>query len=33
MIKLEDYRTEKALPAEMRTPERIALSYAFDMQK
>ena len=33
MIKLADYRTEKALPAEMRTPERIALAYAFDMQK
>lgn len=33
MIKLADYRTEKALPAEMRTPERIALSYAYDQQK
>ncbi len=33
MIKLADYRTEKALPAAMRTPERIALAYAFDMQK
>ena len=33
MIKLVDYRTENALPAEMKTPERIALSYAFDRQK
>lgn len=33
MIKLADYRTENALPSEMKTPERIALSYAFDMQK
>lgn len=33
MIKLIDYRTENALPSEMKTPERIALSYAFDMQK
>ncbi len=33
MIKLADYSTEKALPAEMRTAERIALSYAFDVQK
>ena len=33
MIKLADYRTEKALPAEMRTPERIALAYAYDRQK
>jgi len=33
MIKLVDYRTENALPAEMKTAERIALSYAFDQQK
>lgn len=33
MIKLSDYRTQNALPAEMKTPERIALSYAFDRQK
>lgn len=33
MIKLVDYRTENALPSEMKTPERIALSYAFDRQK
>lgn len=33
MIKLVDYRTENALPAEMKTAERIALSYAFDRQK
>lgn len=33
MIKLADYRTEKAFPVEMRTPEQIALAYAFDMQK
>ncbi len=33
MIKLSDYRTEIALPAEMKTPERIALSYAYDQQK
>lgn len=33
MIKLVDYRTENALPAEMKTPERVALSYAFDQQK
>ena len=33
MIKLADYRTENALPSEMKTPERIALSYAFDVQK
>ena len=33
MIKLSDYRTQDALPAEMKTPERIALSYAFDRQK
>lgn len=33
MIKLVDYRTENALPSEMKTPERIALSYAFDQQK
>ena len=33
MIKLSDYRTQGALPVPMRTPERIALSYAFDRQK
>lgn len=33
MIKLVDYKTENALPSEMKTPERIALSYAFDKQK
>lgn len=33
MIKLSDYKTQNALPIQMRTPERIALSYAFDRQK
>ena len=33
MIKLVDFQTWKAFPAEMRTPERIALAYAFDRQK
>lgn len=33
MIKLADYCTEKAFPAEMRTAERIALAYAYDNQK
>ena len=33
MIKLADYQTWKAFPAEMRTPERIALAYAYDRQK
>lgn len=33
MIKLSDYKTQNALPAEMKTPERTALSYAFDEQK
>lgn len=33
MIKLADYESAKAFPAEMRTPERIALAYAFDRQK
>lgn len=33
MIKLSDYRTQDALPTEMKTAERIALSYAFDEQK
>ena len=33
MIKLVDYKTENALPSEMKTPERMALSYAFDKQK
>lgn len=33
MIKLSDYLTETAFPPEMRSPERIALAYAFDMQK
>lgn len=33
MIKLYDYKTQSALPAEMQTPERIALAYAFDKQK
>lgn len=33
MIKLSDYRTQDALPGEMKTPERIALSHAFDRQK
>ena len=33
MIKLSDYQTQTAIPTEMRTAERIALSYAFDNQK
>lgn len=33
MIKLVDYQTWKAFPAEMRMPERIALAYAYDRQK
>lgn len=33
MISLYDYRTEDALPAEMRTPERLATCRAFDAQK
>lgn len=33
MIKLVDFQTRKAFPAEMRTPERIALAYAYDRQK
>lgn len=33
MIKLSDYQTQGALPAEMKTPERAALAYAFDRQK
>lgn len=33
MIKLYDYRTETALPAEMKTAERMALAYAYDRQK
>lgn len=33
MIKLSDYPTETAFPAEMKTTERIALAYAFDRQK
>lgn len=33
MISLYDYRTEDALPAEMKTPERLASCRAFDMQK
>lgn len=33
MIKIADYPTENALPTEMKTPERIALSYSFDRQK
>ncbi len=33
MIKSSDYKTQSALPIQMRTPERIALSYAFDRQK
>lgn len=33
MIKLEDFQTKDALPAEMKTAERLALSYAFDRQK
>lgn len=33
MISLYDYRTEDALPAEMKTPERLASCRAFDAQK
>ena len=33
MISLKDYRTEDALPTEMKTIERRALAYAFDRQK
>lgn len=33
MIKLSDYPTETAFPAEMKSAERIALAYAFDQQK
>ncbi len=33
MIKLAEYESAKAFPAEMKTPERIALAYAFDRQK
>ena len=33
MIKLSDYLTETAFPPEMKSPERIALAYAFDIQK
>lgn len=33
MIKLGDFQTKDALPAEMKTVERLALSYAFDRQK
>lgn len=33
MIKLSDFRTENALPAEMKTAERKSLTYAFDRQK
>lgn len=33
MTKLVDFQTWKAFPAEMRTPERIALAYAYDRQK
>lgn len=33
MISLHDYRTEDALPAEMKTPERLASCRAFDIQK
>lgn len=33
MIKLSDFRTENALPAEMKTAERKSLAYAFDRQK
>lgn len=33
MIKLADYQTKSALPSEMKTAERNALSYAFDQQK
>ncbi|NBH12766.1 hypothetical protein D3Z36_00845 [Lachnospiraceae bacterium] len=33
MIKLSDYKTETAFPAEMKTVERMALAYAYDRQK
>lgn len=33
MIKLLDYCTETAFPIDMKSPERIALAYAFDQQK
>ena len=33
MIKISDYRTETAFPAEMKTVERMALAYAYDRQK
>lgn len=33
MISLHDYRTEDALPAEMKTPERLASCRVFDIQK
>lgn len=33
MIKLSDYRTVTAFPAEMKTVERMALAYAYDRQK
>jgi P2-related tail formation protein len=33
MINLYDYKTENALPSEMKTAERKALSYAYDQQK
>ena len=33
MIRLSDYRTETAFPAEMKTAERMALAYAYDRQK
>lgn len=33
MIKLADYHTDSAFPAEMRTAERTALAHAFDIQK
>ena len=31
MISLHDYRTEDALPAEMKTPERLASCRVFDI--
>ena len=33
MINLHDYRTEDALPAEMKPPERLASCRVFDIQK
>ena len=33
MIKISDYKTETAFPAEMKTIERMALAYAYDRQK